>query len=77
MKKYHYGYAKRYGSPKLDEKELGIRNLATSNKGLDLMIEVDGLAAGFLHEISLGELKSKDGKPLLGDVAYYQVNKLR
>ncbi len=74
---HRYHYHATYGSPKVDEQTLPITSTTLSPDGKNLTLHTDGLREAHLHVLNLKSLKSTDGKPLLGDLAYYQLTKKR
>lgn len=70
-----YRYSSRYGSPKVDQKELAHTLEQGSDDGRIWQLKVPELKEGYLVTISLGPVKIPDGKPLLGDKIYYTLLK--
>ncbi|MEM7306861.1 MAG: hypothetical protein AAF682_09330 [Planctomycetota bacterium] len=71
MESYTYRLHASYGSAEMETQELDVVEARPSEDGLTLRLKVDGLRAGYVHELHLPELRSADGQPLLHDDAYY------
>lgn len=72
MSSYTYKLHSDYGSPEVLTEELTITSATPSADGREVRLVVDGLRAGFVHELHLpGVRSSAGGEPLLHDVAYY------
>ncbi|MEM1082779.1 MAG: hypothetical protein AAGI48_01545 [Verrucomicrobiota bacterium] len=77
VERHRYHYYSRYGSPKVDPKKLELGELRLSGDGRELWISPKELAEGFVHTLILRSVRSKEGKILLGDVAYYNLLRKR
>ncbi len=75
VKSHTYNFTAAYGSPKVDEKELPVKEAVLSSDGQTLTLDLGGLKEGYLHLIDLSGVKSKAGQQLLGTKAWYQVVK--
>ena len=62
-------------SPKVAVEALPLEAAELSQDGLEVMLRCGPLAEGFLHLIDLGSVRTLDGKPLMGDRAWYHVIK--
>lgn len=76
MSSYTYRYQSRYGSDEIDTKKLTIRQAIVSPDHLSLRLKVDGLRAGYVHELHAPAVRSADGRLLLHDAAYYTLNQI-
>lgn len=74
---YTYRYQKVYGSPEVDHTTPTITSAQVQSDGKTVLIDVDGLRIGHVHELHLPGLKASNGEPMLHPVAYYTLNKLR
>lgn len=72
---HRYHYHAKYGSPKVDEKKHEIEATLSAD-GKRIVLKSD-LREGHLHVLGLQSVRSKAGKPLLGDIAYYHLVKAR
>lgn len=68
-----YKYHKAYGSPKVDVQTMPVKGAVANGQSVN--VDLGGLKEGYLHAIDLTGIRSKDGKKLLGDKAWYQVIK--
>lgn len=76
IESYTYEYHQDYGGPELDPKPLAVKTGPVAPDGLSVELEVDGLRAGYIHELSITGLQSADGEKLVHPVAYYTLNKI-
>jgi len=74
VKRHTYKYHANYGSPKIDKTTLS-NTTTVSPDGLTITVETGPLKEKYLHALDLTALRSTKGSPLLGDKAWYQVNK--
>lgn len=74
-KEHTYHYFAEYGSPKVDEDELRIKDLQFSDDGKSVFVPVRKVREGFVYTFQLRDLRSTDGAKLLGDKVYYTVVK--
>ena len=65
-----------YGSPEVDQTTRKVTKAEPSADGLSVMLQLDEIIEGHIHDFNLDSLKSKDGKPLLHTKAYYTVNEI-
>ncbi|MEE2886072.1 MAG: hypothetical protein VX951_01460 [Planctomycetota bacterium] len=73
---YTYKLASRYGGPEDDKKELAVKSAEVSNDGMSVHLVVEGLRAGYVHELKMDGLTAKDGTPMLHPEAYYTLVKI-
>ena len=71
LKTYTYIFQSNYGSPEVDHTTPKITAAEVATDGLSVRLRIDGLQIGHVHELHLPGVRSKAGKPLLHDVAYY------
>lgn len=71
---YTYIYQSSYGSPEVDHTEPTITKAVAGQDGRSVMLYVDGLQEGHVHELHSDGVKSKAGLPLLHKEAYYTLN---
>jgi glucose/arabinose dehydrogenase len=72
---FTYIYREQYGSPEVDPTEATIKSAKVSQDGLSVVLEIDGLQVGHIHELHANGLRSADGEKLLHSEAYYTLNK--
>ncbi len=68
---YTYELHSDYGSDEMDPSTPQVTAVAVSADGLEVKLDVNGLRAGYVHELSVDGLRSKSGVPLLHTDAYY------
>lgn len=73
---YTFRYSSEYGSPRIEEATHAVTRVTVSEDGLRARLYVEGLREGFVHELSLAGVRSRDGRPLLHDTAYYTLNRI-
>ena len=71
MESYTYKLEGRYGGPEADKKPVAIKAAKVSADGKKVMLVIDELRAGYLHELHAKGVKNADGEPLLHDKAFY------
>jgi hypothetical protein len=76
MASFTYARTHRYGSPESDRRDLRIRAAEVAPDGRSVRLRVDGLRTGYVHELMLDGVRSRDGTPLLHAEAYYTLNEL-
>ena len=76
LSSFIYKYHNTYGSPAINIEELSVASAEPSEDGLSVKLTLDGLRAGYIHEIKLGEILSQENVPLLHNVAYYTLNNI-
>ena len=76
MSAYTYIYQKAYGSPEVDQVSPKVTVASVADDGKSLILKVEPLTKGHVHELHSKGLKSKAGLPLLHDVAYYTLNEI-
>lgn len=77
MTTYTYIYQSAYGSPEVDHTEPTITAAEVSEDGREVLLKVDGLQRGHVHELHVPGVRSKNGLPLLHQEAYYTLNYLK
>jgi hypothetical protein len=73
---YTHNYAAGYGSPEVDQTTPKVTKAVPAADGLSVMVHLDNIVEGHIHDFDLGTMKSKDGEPLLHTKAYYTVNEI-
>ncbi len=76
MEAYTYIYQKAYGSPEVDQVKPEVTVAKVADDGKSLVLKVEPLTKGHVHELHVKGLRSKRGLPLLHDVAYYTLNEI-
>ena len=68
---YTYKLESRYGGPEADKKQLKIIAATVSPNAKSVVLVVDTLRAGYVHELHLKNLTNQNGVPLLHEEIYY------
>jgi len=76
LKRYYYAYHKKYGSDRMDEKNIPISELVLSADGKNLSVMVDSLMPGYVYQLNIGDIKTKTGDSLDNHVICYTLNAL-
>jgi glucose/arabinose dehydrogenase len=71
MSSYTYKLEGRYGGPEQDTQDVPIAGATLNDDKLSVTLNVDGLRAGYVHELKVSGVKSADGLPLLHDTIFY------
>jgi len=71
MKSYSYELHAAYGSDEMQTAELELGELKLGPSGRELAFDVQGLRAGYVHELHIEGLRNMDGEALLHGEAYY------
>ncbi len=74
MQTYTYIYQASYGSPEVDHTTPKITAATVSDDRLKVLLSVDGLQEGHVHELHSSGVRSDTGLPLLHPEAYYTLN---
>ena len=69
---YHAGY----GGPEIERHEPGVESVSLAADGLSATIALKQLQRGFVYELDLKRLRSRDGDELLHRNAFYTVNEI-
>ena len=74
MASFTYHRWEKYGSPEIERQDLAVQTAEVAEDGMSVRLTVEGLRAGWVHELHLAGVRSADGEPLLHDWAYYTLN---
>lgn len=74
MTGFTYSYHKKYGSPVINPASCQVQKAEVSADGLKVKLTVSGLRAGYIHELKINDLHSKEGEAILHPQAYYTIN---
>lgn len=78
VKKYQYHYHAKYGSPRINEENVTIKGIKTASKNSKMTLNIGKLEAGFVYEIKIDSMLSKDLKDTLTNkVIAYTVKKTK
>jgi glucose/arabinose dehydrogenase len=76
MSSYTYLYHETYGSPEIETKELKVAAATAAPDGKSVYLQVEGLREGYVHELHLPGVRSRNAEPLLHPAAYYTLNRV-
>ncbi len=71
---FTYEYHHQYGSPIINNRERKIVGIIPSADGLKVKLVLDSLMEGYIHELTLVGIESKENKSLLHNTGYYTLN---
>lgn len=73
---FTYHYHSSYGSEVVGRRSAPVRAVEVAEDGRSVRIAADSLRAGYVHEIRLHDVRSREGVPLLHAVGYYTLNRI-
>lgn len=76
MQAYTYIYQSSYGSPEVDRLQPNITSAKVSADGMSVVLTVDKLTKGHIHELEMAGVASADGRKLLHKTGYYTLNEI-
>lgn len=76
LKTFTHMYRQAYGSPEVDQTIPKATKATVAKDRLSVVVEVDGLVQGHVHDFHLPKMKSADGESLLHASAYYTLNEI-
>ncbi len=76
LKTFTHIYHQAYGSPEVDQTIPEVTKATVADDGLSVIIEVDGLVQGHVHDFHLPDMRSEDNQSLLHASAYYTLNEI-
>ncbi|MBD3676212.1 MAG: hypothetical protein HUJ26_22100 [Planctomycetaceae bacterium] len=74
LQTYTYIFQSSYGSPEVDHTFPEITSAEVGADGKSVVLKIDGLQEGHVHELIAEGVRNKDGLPLLHQEAYYTLN---
>ena len=76
LSSYTYPYHSKYGGKETDLIKLTIKSITTDNDKQLIHLEIDGLRAGYVHELHADGVMDSTGQPLVHKAAYYTLNRI-
>lgn len=76
-RRHTYKYHAAYGSPKVDDSEVTCGELSLSEDGRTGFLKVSDLRERYVYTMKFPDLRSRDGRPLLGSTVYYNLVRKR
>lgn len=74
---YYYEYHLKYGSDQFDVQKVPVTDAEVRDGGRVVSLKIGNVKPGYIYELTLGALKSNDGKSLDNRLICYTVNALR
>ena len=71
VESYTYELHASYGSDEMDKLPLEVKSATVSASGRSVLLKLDGLRSGYVHELHADGVRSTEGAPLLHADAYY------
>lgn len=76
IKRFRYIYHPQYGSPRIDQVPVQIRNIKLSADGREALMDLAEMEPGFVYEFQMEDLAADDGRLLTNPTGFYTVNRL-
>lgn len=76
MTSYTYLYHQKYGSPEIDPQPVVVERATLLADGRSVRLHCRGLREGYVHELAVVGLRSRDGRSLRHADAYYTLNRI-
>lgn len=73
---FTYEYHHEYGSPIINNRERKIIGIIPNEDGSKVKLILDSLIEGYIHEIKIQGIESKEDRALLHNTAYYTMNNI-
>lgn len=73
---FTYKYHHNYGSPVTDRQDRSIRKVTVADDGLSVILHLDKLRKGYVHEIKASGVRAENGSELWHDHGYYTLNEI-
>lgn len=74
--RFYYEYHSKYGSDRIDEKEVGVLGVELSEDRNKVLLKLEELLPGYIYRLDLRELKNENGDLLKDRVVWYTLNRL-
>ncbi|TWU54316.1 Trehalose utilization [Rubripirellula tenax] len=76
LKTFTHMYRQAYGSPEVDQTEPQVSAVNVADDAMSVVIKVNGLVQGHVHDFFLPDMRSSDDDKLLHANAYYTLNEI-
>ena len=76
VKSFTHPYGGGYGGTEIEQKQIAVTAVALAEDGLSASITLEKLEKGFVYELDLATLRSRDKEELLHHNAFYTVNEI-
>jgi mono/diheme cytochrome c family protein len=67
----------KYGSPWIDEARVAVKEVRAAADGLSAELVLVELKPGFVYELSVPTLRTREGEPIANPLGYYTAKRLR
>ncbi len=74
--RYYYEYHRKYGSKKYDQKSVGVTDLRISSDQQTVQVQLEELKPGYIYDLRMGDISSRNGEELYNDRLAYTLNYL-
>lgn len=75
--RYYYEYHREYGSDRMDEQSVRVTDVDVSPDRRRVSLTLEDLVPGYVYQLDLNGLQSRDGTPVAHPRLYYTLNRLR
>ena len=76
LSSYTYPYHSKYGGKETDLIKLTIKSITLDADKQLVHLKLDGLRAGYVHELHADGVRDSTGQPLIHKAAYYTLNRI-
>ncbi len=73
---FNFKYHHLYGSPPINSEDRAVFKVEVAQDNRSARLYVEGLRHGYVNEIKVAGVKSKNGKLLLHNIGYYTINQI-
>lgn len=73
---FTYKYHHFYGSPVTDQQDRLIQKVTVADDGMSVILHLDRLRKGYVHEVKAAGVRATDGSELWHDHGYYTLNEI-
>ncbi len=73
---YYYAYHQEYGSPRMDEQTVAVKQVQISEDGKEVTLTLDKMTPGYVYDLQIGQLNSVEGVALKNNRLFYTLNEL-
>jgi hypothetical protein len=77
FKRYYYEYHQDYGSKQFDLQPVRVKKVKVSRDGKRVSLELAEMKPGYVYELNITRVQSREGKPVLNTLVCYTLNKLK
>ncbi|MEM6840838.1 MAG: hypothetical protein AAF632_01325 [Bacteroidota bacterium] len=74
--RYYYAYHQKYGSPRMDEQPVAVKQVQISEDGKEVLLTLAEMIPGYVYDLQIGQLSSMEGVNLKNRRLFYTLNEL-